>query len=180
MTDQQAGRADSATAMPASVPRQFLTFCLAGEVFGIPILSVQEIRGWEPVSRTPGSAAYVLGVMNLRGSVIPVLDLRVRLGMKPAERTSTSVVIVVRIAAGDSRTVTVGCLVDGVSDVVNLASEATTPPPAACGTMDTHFLCGVATIDKQLVLLLDAAHLVATDTEVAASRAEAPPSTSDR
>ena len=75
-------------------PRQYLTFDLAGELFAIPILAVQEIRGWEAVSRTPHSPGYVLGVMNLRGAVVPILDLRSRLGMEPSDRTSTSVVIV--------------------------------------------------------------------------------------
>jgi purine-binding chemotaxis protein CheW len=141
---------------------QYLTFALAGELFAIPILAVQEIRGWEAISRTPRSPDYVLGVMNLRGAVIPIIDLRGRLGMQNCERTSTSVVIVVRVAASDGAAVTVGCLVDAVSDVISLPADAERPTPSACGKIDTHFLAGMATVDKQLVMLLDLVPLLET------------------
>lgn len=149
----------------SAAPSQYLTFLLAGEQFGIPILTVQEIRGWEVVSKTPRSPDYVLGVMNLRGAVVPVLDLRTRLGMEPCERTATSVVIVVRVEAA-STAVTVGCLVDGVSDVVSLGADCGEPPPAACGTVDIHYLSGVAMIEKQLVMLIDVVRLVETSVTV--------------
>jgi len=141
---------------------QYLTFALAGEQFAIPILAVQEIRGWEPISRTPRAPAYVLGVMNLRGAIVPILDLRSRLGMESSERTSTSVVIVVRVDTRAATGVTVGCLVDAVSDVVSLAVEMERPTPSACGGVDEHFLAGMATMDKQLVMLLDLVRLVET------------------
>ena len=143
-------------------PGQFLTFALAGEQFAVPILSVQEIRGWEAVARTPGSVDYVLGVMNLRGTVVPVIDLRARLGMQPVERTPTSVVIVVRVDAGGPAPVTVGCLVDGVADVVSFDVGATTAPPDVCGSVGTHFLAAVATVDRQLVMLVDLERLIGT------------------
>jgi purine-binding chemotaxis protein CheW len=144
------------------VSNQYLTFALAGEVFAIPILAVQEIRGWEAVSRTPRAPDYVLGVMNLRGAVIPIIDLRARLGMEACERTSTSVVIVVRVETSGGAPVTVGCLVDAVSDVISLGAEAERSTPSACGQVDTHFLAGMATVDKQLVMLLDLVRLVET------------------
>jgi purine-binding chemotaxis protein CheW len=144
-----------------TVPGQYLTFLLAGEEFGIPVLTVQEIRGWEAVSKTPRAPDYVLGIMNLRGAVVPVLDLRIRLGMEPSERTPTSVVIVVRVEPVGAA-VTVGCLVDAVSDVVSLAADDGKPPPTACGAVDTHFLSGVAMIDKQLIMLIDVNRLVET------------------
>jgi purine-binding chemotaxis protein CheW len=150
----------------ASGPSQYLTFGLAGELFAIPILAVQEIRGWEPISRTPRAPSYVLGVMNLRGSVVPILDLRSRLGMENSERTSTSVVIVVRVDTSAAAGVTVGCLVDAVSDVVSLAVEMERPTPSACGGVDQHFLAGMATMDKQLVMLLDLVRLVETSITV--------------
>jgi purine-binding chemotaxis protein CheW len=141
---------------------QYLTFGLAGETFAIPILAVQEIRGWEPIARTPRAPEHVLGVMNLRGAVVPILDLRARLGIEPCERTATSVVIVVRVDTPSAAAVTVGCLVDAVSDVVSVASDATRTTPSACGSLDTHFLAGMATLDKQLVMLLDLKGLVET------------------
>jgi len=152
---------DSPAANAASAG-QYLTFGLAGEQFGIPILAVQEIRGWEAVSRTPHAPPYVLGVMNLRGAVVPVLDLRARLGMPVCERCSTSVVIVVRVAAAGAAPITMGCLVDAVSDVVSLGAEAERAMPSACGSVDRHFLAGIATLDKQMLLLIDLERLVQT------------------
>jgi purine-binding chemotaxis protein CheW len=137
-----------------------LTFALAGGAFAIPILSVREIRGWEEVAQVPRSPDYVLGVMNLRGAVVPVLDLRARLGMERRERTPTSVVIVVRVDIANGNEVLIGCLVDGVSDVVSFAADRTRPTPDACGTVDTHFLAGVATLDQQLVMVIDLVRLV--------------------
>jgi purine-binding chemotaxis protein CheW len=150
------------SALAMSTTSQYLTFALAGETFAIPILAVQEIRGWEPISRTPRAPNYVLGVMNLRGAVVPILDLRIRLGMQAGERTSTSVVIVVHVDTAASGAVTVGCLVDAVSDVVSVEAQSTRPTPSACGGMDAHFLSGMATIEQQLVMLLDMNRLVET------------------
>jgi purine-binding chemotaxis protein CheW len=141
---------------------QYLTFALAGELFAIPILAVQEIRCWETVSRTPRAPEHVLGVMNLRGAVIPIVDLRVRLGLPASERSATSVVIVVRVETRAAIGVTMGCLVDAVSDVVSLAVAAERPTPSACGSVDSHFLAGMATGDSQLIMLLDLVRLVET------------------
>jgi len=141
---------------------QYLTFALGDGAYAIPILAVREIRGWEAVTQIPHSPHYVLGVMNLRGTVVPVLDLRVRLGMESRPRMPTSVVIVVRVELADGSPMTVGCLVDGVSDVVSFAADASRPTPEACGTVDTHFLSGVATINDTLVMVLDLVRLVET------------------
>lgn len=126
-------------------------------------LRVQEIHGWEPVSRAPGSPGHVLGVMNRRGSIVPVLDVRGRLGTGRGERTSTSVVIVVQVAGADATGITVGCLVDGVPDVINLSTGAVRPAPNACVTGDTHFLSGVATADRQLLMTLAVGGLFKSD-----------------
>jgi purine-binding chemotaxis protein CheW len=141
---------------------QYLTFALGGGAFAIPILAVREIRGWEEVAQVPHSPPYILGVMNLRGTVVPVLDLRTRLGMQPGQRTATSVVIVVRVDMSDGSAATIGCLVDGVSDVVSIAANHARPAPDACGTMDSHFLSAVATVNEELVMVLNLVHLVET------------------
>lgn len=158
---------DAAPKQPVSVAAvtasgQYLTFALAGGSFAIPILSVREIRCWENVAHIPRSPDYVLGVMNLRGAVVPVLDLRARLGMERRERTPTSVVIVVRVDIANGNETLIGCLVDSVSDVVTFAADSTRPTPDACGTVDTHFLAGVATVEQQLVMVLDLVRLVET------------------
>jgi purine-binding chemotaxis protein CheW len=141
---------------------QYLTFALAGGVFAIPILAVREIRGWEEAAQVPQSPPHILGVMNLRGTVVPVFDLRARLGMQPGQRTATSVVIVVRVDLSDGSAATVGCLVDGVSDVVSIDAHHARPAPDACGTMDTHFLSAVATVNEELIMVLNLVHLVET------------------
>jgi purine-binding chemotaxis protein CheW len=152
-----------------SASGQYLTFALAGGSFAIPILSVREIRRWEDVAHIPRSPDYVLGVINLRGAVVPVLDLRARLGMELRERTPTSVVIVVRVVIANGNEVLIGCLVDGVSDVVSFAADSARPTPDACGTVDTHFVAGVATVEKELVMVLDLVRLVETSKTARAS-----------
>lgn len=142
------------------VSEQFLTFEVGSELFALPILSVQEIRGWDKVSQIPRTEAHILGVVNLRGTVVPVLDVRTRLGMDSREPTATTVVIVVRIESADYGTTIVGCVVDAVSDVATIEPELILPPPAACGSVDSHFVCGVATVDQRLALLLDVNRLI--------------------
>lgn len=157
------------SAAAGSACGQYLTFALAGGSFAIPILSVREIRGWEEVAQIPRSPDYVLGVMNLRGAVVPVLDLRARLGMEPKERTATSVVIVVRVDIANGSEALIGCLVDGVSDVVSFAADSARQTPDACGTVDTHFVAGVATVGQELVMMLDLVRLVETSNAAQAS-----------
>jgi purine-binding chemotaxis protein CheW len=140
---------------------QYLTFEVGSELFGIPILAVQEIRGWEKAAQIPRTEAHVLGVINLRGAVVPVLDVRMRLGMSSHDVTATTVVIVVQIIHAQTCTVTVGCVVDAVSDVATIAMETIRPAPRVCGSIDTHFVSGVATLDKRLVLLMDLGRLIA-------------------
>jgi purine-binding chemotaxis protein CheW len=141
---------------------QYLTFALGAGAFAIPILAVREIRGWEPVSQIPHSPPYILGVMNLRGAVVPVLDLRARLGLETKPRTATSVVIVVRAELASGPATPIGCLVDAVSDVVTFGAGCGQPTPDACGTVDKHFLSGVATINDALVMVVDLARVVET------------------
>jgi purine-binding chemotaxis protein CheW len=154
---------DRSAAGPAGVPvavEQYLTFELAGELFAIPILSVQEIRGWESVSRVPRSPEHVLGVINLRGAVVPVVDLRSRLAIERRDTTPTTVVIVVRIACQGNTSVTIGCVVDAVSDVANIAADSVRVAPQVCGSVDTHFVSGISTLEGRLVMLLDLTRLI--------------------
>ncbi len=154
---------------------QYLTFEVASEVFGIPILTVQEIRGWEKVSRMPRTHQHILGVINLRGTVVPVLDVRLRLGIEARAVTATTVVIVVRIPQPGKDALVVGCVVDAVSDVATIATDQIRPAPDACGTVESHYLDGVASVDEKLVLLLDVARLLEqsdADTPAAGSTLE--------
>ncbi len=129
---------------------QYLTFVLNGEEYGIPILKVHEIRGFSMVTPIPNTPAFIRGAINLRGTVIPVIDLRERFGMPTVEPDRFSVIIVVTVG-----TRTMGLIVDAVSDVLNVGDDIATPPPELGADVDTSFLTGMARADEKLVLLLD-------------------------
>src|SRR6202162_517043 len=142
-----------------STTEQYLTFMLAGEEYGVDILRVQEIKGWDKVTRIPHTPAYVLGVINLRGAVVPILDLRCRFGLETIAFGPTTVVIVVRVVSGrDERTV--GVVVDAVSEVYNVDAADTKPPPDVCGGVDTVFVKALATIEEKMLILLDIDRLI--------------------
>jgi purine-binding chemotaxis protein CheW len=143
----------------AGTSEQYLTFMLAGEEYGVDILRVQEIKGWDKVTRIPHTPEYVLGVINLRGAVVPILDLRRRFGLEAIAFGPTTVVIVVRVASGgDERTV--GMVVDAVSEVYNVDSGDTKPPPDVCGGVDTVFVKALATVEEKMLILLDIDRLI--------------------
>lgn len=138
---------------------QYLTFMLAGEEYGVDILRVQEIKGWDKVTRIPNTPDYVLGVINLRGAVVPILDLRRRFGLEAIVFGPTTVVIVMRVRSGrDERTV--GVVVDAVSEVYNVETANTKPPPDVCGSVDTVFVKALATIEEKMLILLDIDRLI--------------------
>jgi purine-binding chemotaxis protein CheW len=139
---------------------QYLTFEVDSELFAIPILAVKEIRGCETAAQIPRTEAHILGIINLRGTIVPILDVRKRLGIPPREMTATTVVIVVQIETGGGFTATVGCVVDAVSDVTDIAVASIRATPDACGSLDTHYIHGVAEADSRLVLLLDLPRLI--------------------
>jgi purine-binding chemotaxis protein CheW len=134
---------------------QYLTFMLAGEEYGVDILRVQEIKGWDKVTRLPHTPDYVLGVINLRGALVPILDLRRRFGLEAITFGPTTVVIVVRAVER-----TVGMVVDAVSEVYNVDPAATQPPPDVCGSVDTVFVKALATVDDKMLILLDVDRLI--------------------
>ncbi len=150
-----------AAAVEAGVIRQCLTFVCAGEEYGIDILRVQEIKGWSEVTRVPRTPAYMLGVMNLRGVIVPVVDLRQRFGLQPRPYDGSTVVVVVRVqlAAGGNKTV--GIVVDGVSEVCNFALDEIMPPPHAGGRIEQACVSGLATSGERMVSLIDIDALVA-------------------
>ncbi|MGA2342628.1 MAG: chemotaxis protein CheW [Steroidobacteraceae bacterium] len=155
-TAKAATNADKAA---ADASEQYLTFMLAGEEYGVDILRVQEIKGWDRVTRIPHTPDYILGVINLRGAVVPILDLRRRFGLETIEFGATTVVIVVRVmSAGGERTV--GVVVDAVSEVYNVDPAETQPPPEVCGNVDTVFVKALATIEEKMLILLDIDRLI--------------------
>ncbi|HVY60609.1 MAG TPA: chemotaxis protein CheW [Planctomycetota bacterium] len=129
---------------------QFLTFTLGDEEYGIDLLKVQEIKGCPAITRIPNTPPHIRGVMNLRGAVVPVLDLRARFGLpEPADR-KLAVIILVNIRAK-----IVGLVVDAVSDVLDVKREDVEAAPALGDGIDTTFLTGMAKAGEKLILLLD-------------------------
>ncbi len=134
---------------------QYLCFLLNDETYAIDILSVREIRGWEAVRALPAMPSFVKGVLDLRGSIIPVIDLRLRFGQEQVEYTETTVIIVVR-AALEEGSQTFGAVVDSVSDVLDAHDHEIMPSPNLGGNVDTRYLQGMVSIDGQMIVLLDA------------------------
>jgi len=130
--------------------REVLVFVLGKEEYGVDILKVQEIRGYEKVTPIPAAPAYLKGVVNLRGIIVPVIDLRIKFGLADPKYDSFTVVIILRLA-----TRVIGMVVDGVSDVVALAPSEVKPAPQLGSLVDSSFLAGLATQGDRMVLLLD-------------------------
>ena len=132
---------------------QFLTFMLAEEEYGVDILRVQEIKGWDKTTPIPNTPPYIKGVINLRGAIVPIIDLRQRFGMDAIPYGPTTVVIVLKVA-GEDRERTMGIVVDAVSDVYNISTDEMKPAPDF-GGIDVEFVKGLATVDEQMVIILD-------------------------
>ena len=162
----------SASTENAGGSAQYLTFVCAGEEYGVEILRVQEIKGWEGVTRVPYTAEYVLGVMNLRGVIVPVIDLRSRFGLPRQDFNASTVVIVVHVrGAGGEKTV--GIVVDAVSEVYSLAADAIKRTPDLGGRVDGACVSGLTTVDGKMVMLLDIDKLVASSVEAVGAPAGA-------
>jgi purine-binding chemotaxis protein CheW len=136
--------------MTREATREVLVFVLGKEEYGVDILKVQEIRGYEKVTPLPSAPDYLKGVVNLRGIIVPVIDLRVKFGMPDPTYDSFTVVVILRIAAR-----VIGIVVDGVSDVIGLAPGDVKTAPQLGSMVDSTFLAGLATQNERMILLLD-------------------------
>lgn len=170
MTDRNTQGAGKVSANSAS---KYMTFKLAKEEYGIEILKVRELIGLLEITRVPRTKPYIRGLINLRGKVIPVVDLRTKFGMPATESTSQTVIIVVQIASGQS-SLTMGVLVDEVLEVRAIPEADIEPPPALPQDIDTSFILGVGKTDKHIVFLLDIDRVLTVDerSEVLASTAD--------
>jgi purine-binding chemotaxis protein CheW len=148
----RAARQGGEMAQQAEVHKsEFLTFRLGSENYGIEILKVQEIRGYEQPTTIANAPSFIKGVINLRGVIIPILDLRVKFQLPEARYDEFTVVIVLNVASR-----VVGVVVDSVQDVLSLADDAVRPTPEfASATFDTKYITGLATVDEHLLILLD-------------------------
>jgi purine-binding chemotaxis protein CheW len=137
---------------------QMVTFSLGSEEFGVDIMKVQEIIRIPPVTRVPKARSYIEGVINLRGNVIPIVNLRSRFGMPPGEETDLSRIVVLQI---DNRVF--GIMVDSVTEVLWLDNEAIEPPPPIALGMDSNYIRGVGKIGERLLILLKLDQLMGGD-----------------
>jgi purine-binding chemotaxis protein CheW len=144
---------------------EYLTFTSGTESYGVDILRVQEIRGWETVTRIPNSPSYVRGVLNLRGAIVPVFDLRERIGLSSIEYTTSTVVVVLRVNSRVGER-SMGIVVDAVSDVLNARAESIRHTPKFSHEIATEYICGLAESEGKMVMLLDVDKLLNFDVEL--------------
>ncbi len=163
---------NSAALANAPGSSQYVTFVCAEVEYGVEILRVQEIKGWDGVTRVPYTPHYLLGVMNLRGVIVPVIDLRARFGLETRPFDSSTVVIVVRVDAAVGEK-TVGLVVDAMSEVYNIAAEAVKPTPDLGAGADTAYVSGLTSVDGKMVMLLDMNRLVASSIDLSGKSAAA-------
>jgi purine-binding chemotaxis protein CheW len=157
-----------AAELGAQLAGKYMTFQLADEIYGLEILKVREIIGLMDITRVPRSAAFIRGVINLRGKVIPVVDLRLKFGMDACQATEQTVIIVVQYAAA-GRNLTMGILVDQVLEVLQIEPAQIEPAPAfGDAAVETQFILGVGKAGERVVFLLDIGKVLGGDVVAAA------------
>ena len=130
--------------------RQVLTFSLGDEIYGVDILRVKEIRGYDAVTRIANSPAFIKGVINLRGTIVPIVDLRIKFNLGQVTYDQFTVVIILNVANR-----VMGVVVDSVSDVLTLTAEQMKPAPEFGGAMDTQYITGLGSVDERMLILVD-------------------------
>ncbi|WP_454848168.1 chemotaxis protein CheW [Rhizobium binxianense] len=130
--------------------RELIAFRIGDQEFCVNIMSVREIRGWTPATAMPHAPSYMMGVINLRGAVLPIIDLSARLGMKPADPTARHVIIVAQ-----TRRKVVGLLVDAVSDILTVTDDNIQPTPEVSSDLERQFARGILAIDKRMICLIE-------------------------
>jgi purine-binding chemotaxis protein CheW len=140
---------------------EFLTFRLGAEEYGVDILKVQEIRSWEPPTVIASAPAFVKGVIDLRGAIVPIFDLRLRFGLGEPRYDRSTVVIILNLAQR-----VIGIVVDAVSDVVALAAQQIRPAPQLGGALDTGFITGLGALGDRMLILTDIERLMNRTTEL--------------
>lgn len=140
--------------------QQFLTFILNNEEYGVDILRVQEIKGWDDVTQVPNTPEYIRGVINLRGTIVPIIDLRIRFSMEQLDYGPTTVVIVLKVISSNGSSRIMGIVVDGVSDVYNMKKDQIKAAPDFGDGVDSSFVKGLATVEEKMVIILDIDHML--------------------
>ena len=138
---------------------QYLTFMMAGEEYGMDILAVQEIRGWEDATVIPNAPTFVKGAINLRGTIVPIVDLRLRFGIDSVDYSPLTVVIVVSVEIKDQHKV-MGLVVDAVSDVYSISEETAKDVPDFQDSDNTQYVHGLVNVGEKMVVLLNLARVL--------------------
>lgn len=141
----------------AAAGGEFLTFTLGPEEYGIDILKVQEIRGYDAVTAIANMPSFIKGVINLRGIIVPIVDMRIKFKLENVTYDQLTVVIILNLASR-----VVGMVVDGVSDVIALTSEQIKSAPQFGATLDTKYLMGLGTVDERMLILVDIEKLMSS------------------
>jgi purine-binding chemotaxis protein CheW len=148
---REQGKAQEAT---KGEVQQYLTFTVEREEYGVDIMTVREIKGWTETTRLPNAPPYMRGVMNLRGLIIPIFDLRTRFNMGQTQATAKHVVIILAVEERN-----MGILVDTVSDILDASAEQIKPPPVTTLSIDSDYVQGLISIEERMVVLLDVKHI---------------------
>jgi purine-binding chemotaxis protein CheW len=152
-----AAAAAPASATPAAV-HEFLAFTLGQEEYGIDIQKVQELRGYDAVTRIANAPDYLKGVVNLRGIIVPIVDMRIKFNLGTPSYDQFTVVIILNVAER-----VMGIVVDSVSDVITLAPEQVKPAPEMGAALDTDYLIGLGTLDQRMLILVDIDKLMSSE-----------------
>ncbi|ROH86093.1 chemotaxis protein CheW [Pseudomethylobacillus aquaticus] len=145
----------TAASTTPSVAGEYLTFVLGEESYGIEILKVQEIRGYDTVTKIANTPAFIKGVVNLRGRIVPIVDLRIKFNLGKIEYDEFTVVIILNLGGR-----VVGIVVDGVSDVMALQQEHIRNVPELVSSIDTQYILGLATVEERMLILVDIERLM--------------------
>ncbi len=171
--DQQAVTANTASSQPntgsweaadtarsAAVPTQFISFAIGDDQYGVDIMAVREIKGWSEITHLPRQPEYVRGVLNLRGAIVPIIDLRCRFGQGRTEASPLHIVIIVQIATRQ-----VGLLADRVLDIVSFEPSQVQAVPRIASGSRVNFLAGLVTIESGMIALIDLPNLLSAQIE---------------
>jgi purine-binding chemotaxis protein CheW len=150
-------------ARSTAAPVQFISFAIGDDQYGVDIMAVREIKGWSDITHLPRQPDYVRGVLNLRGAIVPIIDLRCRFGQGLTDATPLHIVIIVQIGGRQ-----VGLIGDRVLDIVSVESTQIQPVPRTSQGSATDFLSGLVTIDNTMIALIDLPNLLAEETDNAA------------
>ena len=162
------GHFDGAEGRRSAIPNQLISFAIGNDQYGVDIMAVREIKGWTEITHLPKQPDYVRGVLNLRGVIVPIIDLRCRFGQGLTEATPLHIVIIVQIASKP-----IGLLADRVLDIVSLDKSQMQPVPRIAHANRVNFLSGLVTIEGAMIALIDLPNLLSAAGEAADDKAAA-------